>query len=197
MAAPAVEKEPAPAPAAEPKTAVPDIPESPAPAEEELPPPPDEPPVTEAAPLPWDEPTAPVSPATLAPEYTADPALNRPRKVAAEGINPFEQWGEVVKLLQEKDPMLHSYLRKSKAYFDGTRVLIDGGKTFRDFIRVNKDSQRLIKKLIAQVSGVAVPIGPYEPRTAAKHTSNAEQSLHALEKLGLDVSIEDSAKKRK
>ena len=77
------------------------------------------------------------------------------------------------------------------------QVLIDGGKTFRDFIRVNKDSQRLIKKLIAQVSGVAVPIGPYEPRTAAKHTSNAEQSLHALEKLGLDVSIEDSAKKKR
>ena len=59
--------------------------------------------------------------------------------MAAEGINPFEQWSEVVKLLQEKDPMLHSYLRKSKAYFDGTRVLIDGGKTFRDFIRVNTD----------------------------------------------------------
>ena len=118
-------------------------------------------------------------------------------KVAAEGVNPFEQWSEVVKLLQEKDPMLHSYLRKSKAYFDGTRVLIDGGKTFRDFIRVNKDSQRLIKKLIAQVSGVAVPIGPYEPRTAAKHTSNAEQSLHALEKLGLEVSIEDSTKKKR
>ena len=55
----------------------------------------------------------------------------------------------------------------------------------------------LIKKLIAQVSGVAVPIGPYEPRTAAKHASNAEQSLHALEKLGLDVSIEDSAKKKR
>ena len=208
VAAPAVEKEPAPAPAAEPKAAVPDIPESPVPADEELPPPPDEPPVTESAPLPWDEPTAPVTapvppvpeerPVESAdPEYTADPALSRPRKVAAEGINPFEQWSEVVKLLQEKDPMLHSYLRKSKAYFDGTRVLIDGGKTFRDFIRVNKDSQRLIKKLIAQVSGVAVPIGPYEPRTAAKHTSNAEQSLHALEKLGLDVSIEDSAKKKR
>ena len=215
MAAPAVEKEPAPAPVVEPKAAAPDIPESPAPADEELPPPPDEPPVTESAPLPWDEPTAPVtapvppvpeerpvesaatvSSAAPAPEYTVDPALSRPRKVAAEGVNPFEQWSEVVKLLQEKDPMLHSYLRKSKAYFDGTRVLIDGGKTFRDFIRVNKDSQRLIKKLIAQVSGVAVPIGPYEPRTAAKHTSNAEQSLHALEKLGLDVSIEDSAKKK-
>lgn len=215
---PAVQ-EPLPAPAAEPTSApeepavspasLPEEP-APAPAEEELPPPPDEPPVAESAPLPWDEPTAPVTaplpaetpaeasaPTAPAPEYTADPALSRPRKVAAEGINPFEQWSEVVKLLQEKDPMLHSYLRKSKAYFDGTRVLIDGGKTFRDFIRVNKDSQRLIKKLIAQVSGVAVPIGPYEPRTAAKHTSNAEQSLHALEKLGLEVSIEDSTKKKR
>ena len=215
---PAVQ-EPLPAPAAEPTSApeepavspasVPEEP-APAPAEEELPPPPDEPPVAESAPLPWDEPAAPVTaslpeeasaeasaPTAPAPEYTADPAFSRPRKVAAEGINPFEQWSEVVKLLQEKDPMLHSYLRKSKAYFDGTRVLIDGGKTFRDFIRVNKDSQRLIKKLIAQVSGVAVPIGPYEPRTAAKPTSNAEQSLHALEKLGLDVSIEDSTKKKR
>lgn len=216
---PAVQ-EPLPAPAAEPTSApeepavspasIPEEP-APAPAEEELPPPPDEPPVAESAPLPWDEPAAPVTaplpeetpaeasaPTAPAPEYTADPALcGRPRKVATEGINPFEQWSEVVKLLQEKDPMLHSYLRKSKAYFDGTRVLIDGGKTFRDFIRVNRDSQRLIKKLIAQVSGVAVPIGPYEPRTAAKHTSNAEQSLHALEKLGLEVSIEDSTKKKR
>ena len=215
---PAVQ-EPLSAPAAEPTSAPEEpavspasVPEktAPAPVEEELPPPPDEPPVAESAPLPWDEPAAPVTaplpeetpaeasaPTAPAPEYTADPALSRPRKVAAEGINPFEQWSEVVKLLQEKDPMLHSYLRKSKAYFDGTRVLIDGGKTFRDFIRVNKDSQRLIKKLIAQVSGVAVPIGPYEPRTAAKHTSNAEQSLHALEKLGLEVSIEDSTKKKR
>ena len=219
VAPPPAVQEPLPAPAAEPTStpeepavspaSVPEEP-APAPAEEELPPPPDEPPVAESAPLPWDEPAAPVTaplpeetpaeasaPTAPAPEYTADPAFSRPRKVAAEGINPFEQWSEVVKLLQEKDPMLHSYLRKSKAYFDGTRVLIDGGKTFRDFIRVNKDSQRLIKKLIAQVSGVAVPIGPYEPRTAAKHTSNAEQSLHALEKLGLEVSIEDSTKKKR
>ena len=107
--------------------------------------------------------------------------------MAAEGINPFPQWGEVVKLLQEKDPMLYTYLKKSKGYFDGTRVLIDGGKTFRDFIRANKDSQRLIKKLIAQVSGVAVPIGPYEPKNVHRPSANAEESLHKLEQLGLDV----------
>ena len=185
---------------------------------EELPPLPEEPPVQQAEPLPWDEPTAqaaqpvtlpaPVEPepapqpaaektVSAAPVNPADPVLTKPRKVAQEGVNPFPYWEQVVQLLQEKDPMLYTYLRKSRAYFDGTRVLIDGGKTFRDFIRQNKDSQRLIKKLIAQVSGVAVPIGPYEPKQAARTASNAEQSLHALEKLGLEVSIEDSARKKK
>ena len=194
-------------------------PEKPTPAEE-LPPLPEEPPVQQAEPLPWDEPAAqaaqPVTPpapvepeptpqpepakpapAETAPANPADPVLTKPRKVAQEGVNPFPYWEQVVQLLQEKDPMLYTYLRKSRAYFDGTRVLIDGGKTFRDFIRQNKDSQRLIKKLIAQVSGVAVPIGPYEPKQAARAASNAEQSLHALEKLGLEVSIEDSARRKK
>ena len=94
--------------------------------------------------------------------------------------------------------MLYGYLKKSKAYFDGVRVLIDGGKTFRDFIRVNKGSQRLIKKLIAEVSGIAVPIGPYEPeKTAARQKTTAEDSLHKLEALGLEVTIEDNARKRR
>ena len=181
---------------------------------EELPPLPEEPPVQQAGMLPWDEPAAQAAqpaapvPAELepvpqpeppkpAPTPAAKPVPEKPQDAGQEGTALYPYWPQVVQQLQEKDPMLYTYLRKSKAYFDGTRVLIDGGKTFRDFIRVNKDSQRLIKKLIAQVSGVAVPIGPYEPRTAAKHTSNAEQSLHALEKLGLDVSIEDSAKKKR
>ena len=135
-------------------------------------------------------------PVPAAPENPADPVLAKPRVVAQEGVNPYPQWAQVVQKLQDVDPMLYTYLRKSRAYFDGTRVLIDGGKTFRDFIRTNKDSQRLIKELIAQVSGVAVPIGPYEPKTAGNAVSNAEQSLHALEKLGLEVSIEDSTRKK-
>ena len=205
----APQPEPAPvaaAPAPEAQTA-PAPPETPAPVPEDLPPIPDEPPVQSGA-LPWDEPAPPMPlaeavqqptpaspPAREAPAVPADPSRTKPRKVAAAGINPFEKWAEVIKLLEQKDPMLYTYLRKSKAYFDGTRVLIDGGKTFRDFIRANKDSQKLIKKLIAQVSGVAVPIGPYEPRTAQKAASNAEESLHKLEQLGLDVSIEDSERK--
>ena len=192
-----------------PQTAVPEQAEiSPAPAEETLPLP-EEPPVQQTeTPLLWEEPPAsveqpaapePVQQPSVPPvqEKTADPVPGKSDKTVQEGIAPFPYWEQVVQQLQEKDPMLYTYLRKSKAYFDGTRVLIDGGKTFRDFIRANRDSQRLIKKLIANVSGVAVPIGPYEPKTAGKAVSNAEQSLRALEKLGLDVSIEDSARKKR
>ena len=178
---------------------------------EELPPLPEEPPVQQAGTLPWDEPAAqPAAPVPAAPELVpqpeppkpapapaAKPVPEKPQAAGQEGTAPCPYWPQVVQQLQEKDPMLYTYLRKSKAYFDGTRVLIDGGKTFRDFIRANKDSQRLIKKLIKDVSGTAVPIGPYEPKSAGKTVSNAEQSLRALEKLGLDVSIEDSARKKR
>ena len=206
-----------------PAAAAPEAPPAPA---DELPPMPEEPPVQQSdAALPWDEPApqapppeesepvsqpeqpAPAEPAQPAPaaeeppaqvqEHPADPVLTKPRSVAQQGTNPFPYWGQIVQKLEGIDPMLYMYLRKSKAYFDGTRVLIDGGKTFRDFIRVNKDSQKLIKKLIAEVSGVPVPIGPYEPKTAGKTASNAEQSLLALEKLGLEVSIEDTARKKR
>ena len=216
---PAAGAEPAPAvQQTSPQSAAPEAPPAPA---DELPPMPDEPPVQQSdAALPWDEPApqapppeepvsqpeppAPVeqppaaekSPAPVQ-EHPADPVLTKPRSVAQQGTNPFPYWGQIVQKLEGIDPMLYMYLRKSKAYFDGTRVLIDGGKTFRDFIRVNKDSQKLIKKLIAEVSGVPVPIGPYEPKTAGKTASNAEQSLLALEKLGLEVSIEDTARKKR
>lgn len=181
---------------------------------EELPPLPEEPPVQQAGMLPWDEPAAQAAqpaapmPAELepvpqpeppkpVPTPAAKPVPEKPQDAGQEGTALYPYWPQVVQQLQEKDPMLYTYLRKSKAYFDGTRVLIDGGKTFRDFIRANKDSQRLIKKLIKDVSGTAVPIGPYEPKSAGKTVSNAEQSLRALEKLGLDVSIEDSARKKR
>jgi len=179
-------------------------PQTPAVVEE---PAPQAPPPEEPEPVSQPEQPAPAEPAQPAPaaekspapvqEHPADPVLTKPRSVAQQGTNPFPYWGQIVQKLEGIDPMLYMYLRKSKAYFDGTRVLIDGGKTFRDFIRVNKDSQKLIKKLIAEVSGVPVPIGPYEPKTAGKTASNAEQSLLALEKLGLEVSIEDTARKKR
>ena len=199
--APAAQPSPPPVPAAEAQpnpanlppwdepSQTPPPPAEAAPAQDEpLPPPPAE---EEAAPPPVED-----APAAQ-PAFAADPQLDKPRRVAGRDINPYPQWPEVVDRIRDTDPMLYGYLKKSKAYFDGVRVLIDGGKTFRDFIRVNKGSQRLIKKLIADVSGIAVPIGPYEPETSAgRPKASAEDSLHKLEALGLDVTIEDGPRRR-
>ena len=215
---------PQPAPAAPPVQAAQPVQAAPA-AEDagDLPPWDDPQPVRQATPsappaeaLPWDEPAPPppepedayippeppapiqeeAAPAAQ-PAFAADPQLDKPRRVAGREINPYPQWADVVDRIRDTDPMLYGYLKKSKAYFDGVRVLIDGGKTFRDFIRVNKGSQRLIKKLIAEVSGIAVPIGPYEPEKAASRPkASAEESLHKLEALGLDITIDDGAVRR-
>ena len=191
QAAPAAEARPDPAslPPWDEPSQTPPPPAEAAPARDEpLPPPPAE---EEAAPPPVED-----APAAQ-PAFAADPQLDKPRRVAGRDINPYPQWPEVVDRIRDTDPMLYGYLKKSKAYFDGVRVLIDGGKTFRDFIRVNKGSQRLIKKLIADVSGIAVPIGPYEPETSAgRPKASAEDSLHKLEALGLDVTIEDGPRRR-
>ena len=191
QAAPAAETRPDPAnlPPWDEPSQTPPPPAEAAPARDEpLPPPPAE---EEAAPPPVED-----APAAQ-PAFAADPQLDKPRRVAGRDINPYPQWPEVVDRIRDTDPMLYGYLKKSKAYFDGVRVLIDGGKTFRDFIRVNKGSQRLIKKLIADVSGIAVPIGPYEPETSAgRPKASAEDSLHKLEALGLDVTIEDGPRRR-
>ena len=191
QAAPAAEAQPDPdsLPPWDEPSQTPPPPAEAAPARDEpLPPPPAE---EEAAPPPVED-----APAAQ-PAFAADPQLDKPRRVAGRDINPYSQWPEVVDRIRDTDPMLYGYLKKSKAYFDGVRVLIDGGKTFRDFIRVNKGSQRLIKKLIADVSGIAVPIGPYEPETSAgRPKASAEDSLHKLEALGLDVTIEDGPRRR-
>jgi DNA polymerase-3 subunit gamma/tau len=181
-----------------------------APISQEVPPPWEDAP-NEAPPLPDDPPPPPLSdelpPAAAVPArseptpqpaaaYPADPTLGQARKVAQPGVNPYPQWSAVVDRIRDSDPMLYSYLKKSKAYFDGTRVLIDGGRVFRDFIRANKLSQQRIKKVIAEVSGISVPIGPYEPKAAKADApaGDAEQSLHALEALGLEVHISDTEK---
>ncbi|MGN0662750.1 MAG: DNA polymerase III subunit gamma/tau [Faecalibacterium sp.] len=194
-----------------PKPPVPQPPQPPQAPVPEVPPPAEDAPLPADAVLPWEEPTAPPPedappaseelpppPAAMEePALPAAPVQEAPPAAPSAGPAPYPQWPQVIQKLREVDPMLYTYLRKSRAYFDGTRVLIDGGKTFRDFIRANKDSQRLIKKMIAQVSGITVPIGPYEPQAAARPSANAEQSLHALEKLGLEVTIEDTDRPRR
>ena len=158
------------------------------------------PPPDEGSLPPWPLDPEPAQPAPARPvpifEQQAPPAAEPPQPAPqppAQGAAPCDYWPEVVARIQGCDPMLYGYLKNSRAYFDGVRVLIDGGKTFRDFIRANKNSQRLIKKLIAEVTGKAAPIGPYEPKSAAAPAhASAEDALRLLEAQGVTVTVQDT-----
>ena len=83
--------------------------------------------------------------------------------------------------------------RKLRAYFDGKRVLIDGGDTFRDYIRADKDAQNLIKDLIQEVTGTRCPIGPYQPPQTedASPARDLEATVQHLQAQGVELVKED------
>lgn len=141
-------------------------------------------------PLPWEGQPMEEQPV---PEPKPRPARPAAAKPAVSGPpQPFDAWPQVLEVLKKRDHMLPAYLKGSKAYYDGRRVLIDGGDIFREFIRQNKDSQALLKAIIQEVSGLACGIGPYTPpaEQAAEHPT-VEQALKDLENHGVDVVYKD------
>lgn len=101
----------------------------------------------------------------------------------------FEPWTHVIAALESRDPMLHSVLKSSKAYFDGRRVLIDGGEVFRDYIRSRKEGQQLLKALIEEVTGVHCGIGPYiSPQDRqVQDRPTLEDTLKMIQAEGVEV----------
>ena len=152
---------------------------------------PDGPVAQSDVPAPWE--AEPLPQQEVPPPQLASRPRPAPQKAAAPGgpPQPFAPWPQVLEVLKQRDHMLPAYLKNSKAYYDGRRVLIDGGDTFRDFIRQNKDSQALLKAIIEQVSGLRCGIGPYAaPQQAAKqHT--VEDALNQLAAHGVDVVYND------
>ena len=153
-----------------------------------------------APPLPWEDPGQEAGQPAPQPAPQEDPApapqpAPAPKKAAAPAFpaGPFEPWAQVLELLPGRSKMLFAYLRQSRAYFDGKRVLIDGGDTFRDYIRADKDAQNLIKDLIQQVTGTRCPIGPYQPPKTedASPARNLEATVQHLQAQGVEVVIED------
>ncbi|MCI6740703.1 MAG: DNA polymerase III subunit gamma/tau [Bacteroidales bacterium] len=153
-----------------------------------------------AAPLPWEDPGQEAGQPAPQPAPQEDPAPAPPPAPApkkaprpAFPAGPFEPWAQVLELLPGRSKMLFAYLRQSRAYFDGKRVLIDGGDTFRDYIRADKDAQNLIKDLIQEVTGTRCPIGPYQPPQTedASPARDLEATVQHLQAQGVEVVIED------
>ena len=198
QAASAAQGQPAPfASGPAPFAAQPVQPAVPSPAAPAVPPAgqPGQPPVAqpEEEAAPWQ--AAPANPQAFAPEPSPPPAAPAAPAVppADRTLRPFAPWPQVLEALSGRDPAMSSFLRGSGAFYDGRRVLIDCNETFRDYMRQNKETNRLLKQVILEVSGIRCGIGPYEkPQTAAASGAPpVEDTLKAMQSLGVDVVVED------
>ncbi|MFI3169849.1 MAG: DNA polymerase III subunit gamma/tau [Faecalibacterium sp.] len=108
-----------------------------------------------------------------------------------QSLQPFPLWADIQKMISEKDPLLHSYLKNTVAHRQGKRILIEGSLVFRKFLRKNRASQALIKEMLLQATGESFSIGPYEPTLAHSTNASAEDALRALGAKGVDISIKN------
>ena len=169
--------------------------------------PPAQQPAQTAQPAPAAVPAAQPAPAAQSQEQPSQPAQTwaadvpfapvakrgAPQAPAGEP-QLFPQWSKVLEELEKnKESMLFAYLEHSRAFFDGRRVLIDAGNTFRDFIRVNKEAQELIKQTIQKCVGVRCGIGPYEPpKTEGPSGAQVlDDTLKTLKEQGVPVIYHD------
>ena len=162
----------------------------PAAAPDDVPPPiDDDPPFLqpELKPAPQQTP-APVPPAPAAP---APRKAEPPRQ--AGPLEPFAFWPAVLADLEENDAMLISFLRGTRAYCDGKRVLFECSDAFRDYIRNNREVSKRLKETIYRVSRTKYSIGPYEePKTDDTTAAvSLDETLHTMQALGVDLKIRD------
>ncbi len=158
---------------------------------EEVPPPEEEPEFLQ----PELRPAAPV-PQLVAPEIqTPKPTPRRAAQQQEAGpLEPFPQWALVLANLEETDGMMISFLRGTRAYYDGKHVLFECSDAFRDYIRNNREVSKKLKETIYRVTKIRCSIGPYEaPKTEENGNPqmSIDQTLQNMQALGVDVQIED------
>ena len=171
------------------------------------------PPVQSAAPISFvppvqmDDPPLPPDPEFLQPELPPIPQPAAPTAPAAQPaprrreppkeagpLEPFGYWPAVLADLEENDAMLISFLRNTRAYYDGRRVLCECSDAFRDYIRSNREVSKKLKESIYRVSHIRCSIGPYEEPKADESGTPAvsiDQTLKSMQALGVDIKIED------
>ena len=147
----------------------------------------------EEDPVPWQ--AAPANPQAFAPEPSPPPAAPAAPAVppADRTLRPFAPWPQVLEALSGRDPAASAGWRGTAAVDDGRRERIHSNETFRDYMRQNKETNRLLKQVILEVSGIRCGIGPYEkPQTAAASGAPpVEDTLKDMQSLGVDVVVED------
>lgn len=107
-------------------------------------------------------------------------------QTAAEGDRQgaFEAWPQVQAQVAKRDLALSSFLCNSVAYRQGNRILIDGNSLLYDYLRNNEKSHACLKDVLQEVTGEALGIGPYTPRTVEKAK---DDPLEQLRRQGVEV----------
>ena len=162
------------------------------PEDADVPPPPEEEPAflqPELRPAP-----AAAQPAAAPAPQPVQAAAKPPAPKIKKPLEPFPQWSLVLADLEESDAMLISFLRGTKAYYNGTHVLFECSDAFRDYIRGNREVSKKLKETIYRVTKIRCSIGPYEaPKTEENGNPqmSIDQTLQNMQALGVDVKIED------
>lgn len=136
--------------------------------------------------------------ATTEEPVAAAPQPSAPRKAVSKKeagpLEPFPQWALVLADLEETDGMLISFLRGTRAYYDGKHVLFECSDAFRDYIRNNREVSKKLKETIYRVTKIRCSIGPYVAPQEENHAGpqiSLEQTLQNMQAMGVDVQIED------
>lgn len=133
--------------------------------------------------------------AAPAPTPVSQPVQRRATPQQEAGpLEPFPQWALVLADLEETDGMMISFLRGTRAYYDGKHVLFECSDAFRDYIRNNREVSKKLKETIYRVTKIRCSIGPYEAPKAEENGSpqmSLDQTLQNMQALGVDVKIED------
>ncbi|MDL2253122.1 DNA polymerase III subunit gamma/tau [Ruminococcaceae bacterium OttesenSCG-928-I18] len=147
--------------------------------------------------VPVASPKEPVAPAraALPREPLPQKQQNTPDKQPPDEIKPFEGWDAVIAETEKRDPMVYSYLKATKAYFDGKRVLIDGSGMFLEFMRSNKNVSGVIKDAIQAAGGKRFGIGPYKAETQRESPADTtRKTLKEWEEKGIPIEYENGGK---
>ena len=137
---------------------------------------------------------APQQTPALVPPASAAPAPRKAEPPRQAGpLESFAFWPAVLADLEENDAMLISFLRGTRAYCDGKRVLFECSDAFRDYIRNNREVSKRLKETIYRVSRTKYSIGPYEePKTDDTTAAvSLDETLHTMQALGVDLKIVD------
>ena len=139
-----------------------------------------------------------------APQQTvpaAQPAVPKPTPRKAEParsagpLEPFGFWPAVLSDLEENDAMLISFLRGTKAYCDGKRVLFECSDAFRDYIRSNREVSKRLEgsdlPAFPKPSTASALMKSRKPRENGSPAVSLDETLHTMQALGVDLKIID------